>query len=482
MTIFRKTTCALLFSVVVFTTLSAHIEPNSDKERIERLLNVLQDKTQLINAGEMIRNASQALHLSREIGYRRGMLKSYYVIAQAYFYEGNYEQSLVWLSKIESEAEAAKYRHYTTMMYHLRGEIYRDIELTEMAKRDFAKALETSGKIRNANYKHLIRSRINISFAQMFANSHQTDSLNHYLREAEICLSSIGADFPHNISFEYLMLKGEQHLRNNETDSAKYYFDLAMVQTLTHKYVNRAQLYMRIGELYKMTNRTDSALIFFQMAKAHVNSTGITQDLPLAYKSLSDYYGHVGDIDSARYYLGWKLDAENKHSAKVIAGSREIIKSVLSENSQRGNAALSRNMFFVSSAVAFAAAMVLYLLWQKRGRSIVSPLSAQIDERRVESASTHDEVINLARSNSPAFMTRFAEVYPKFWNKLIKAHPDLTPAEQHLCAMTFLKFSTRDISEIACLQIRSVQTIRSRLRKKISLDSELDLQQYLNSL
>lgn len=86
MTIFRKTTCALLFSVVVFTTLSAQIEPNSDKERIERLLNVLQDKTQLINAGEMIRNASQALHLSREIGYRRGMLKSYYVIAQAYFY------------------------------------------------------------------------------------------------------------------------------------------------------------------------------------------------------------------------------------------------------------------------------------------------------------------------------------------------------------------------------------------------------------
>lgn len=90
-----------------------------------------------------------------------------------------------------------------------------------------------------------------------------------------------------------------------------------------------------------------------------------------------------------------------------------------------------------------------------------------------------DEVVELAKKNDPMFVVRFSEVYPDFWIKLLDKYPNLTPAEQQLCALTYLNFSTKQIAEFSHVQVRSVQTRRSRLRKSINIDGATDLRDHL---
>lgn len=66
--------------------------------------------------------------------------------------------------------------------------------------------------------------------------------------------------------------------------------------------------------------------------------------------------------------------------------------------------------------------------------------------------------------------------------KDVEKHSNLTPAEQQLCALVFLNFSTKDIADINFHTIRTVLTKRSRLRKKMNLDPNVDLYEFLHSL
>lgn len=66
--------------------------------------------------------------------------------------------------------------------------------------------------------------------------------------------------------------------------------------------------------------------------------------------------------------------------------------------------------------------------------------------------------------------------------KDVEKHSNLTPAEQQLCALSYLNFSTKEIAEYADIQISSVQARRSRLRKKINLETDIDFGEYLRGI
>lgn len=92
-----------------------------------------------------------------------------------------------------------------------------------------------------------------------------------------------------------------------------------------------------------------------------------------------------------------------------------------------------------------------------------------------------DELRDLAMKNDPVFLKHFMEAYPEFMRKLLEKHPELSKSELLLCAMIFLNFTSKEIAEYTYIQHRSVQTNRSRLRKKMELTPDVDLYQYIRS-
>ena len=87
----------------------------------------------------------------------------------------------------------------------------------------------------------------------------------------------------------------------------------------------------------------------------------------------------------------------------------------------------------------------------------------------------------LAKANDPLFSIRFQETYPEFTHNLFKKHPDLIKGEFLLCAMIFLNYSSKQIAEYTQVKHRSIQTRKSRLRKKMNLFPEVDLHYYMKT-
>ncbi|MEN8226452.1 MAG: tetratricopeptide repeat protein [Bacteroidota bacterium] len=74
------------------------------------------------------------------------------------------------------------------------------------------------------------------------------------------------------------------------------------------------------------------------------------------------------------------------------------------------------------------------------------------------------------------FEVRFKKVHSTFYEKLIHLYPDLSPNEMRLCAFLRLNMSTKEISELTGQQVRTIETARSRLRKKMGItNSEINL-------
>jgi DNA-binding CsgD family transcriptional regulator len=79
------------------------------------------------------------------------------------------------------------------------------------------------------------------------------------------------------------------------------------------------------------------------------------------------------------------------------------------------------------------------------------------------------------------FEHHFVALHPNFKKDLSSRFPDLTPNEYKVCALIRVNFKTKDISEIIEVSVKSIEAIRTRLRKKFDLSSnDVLLGDYLN--
>lgn len=79
------------------------------------------------------------------------------------------------------------------------------------------------------------------------------------------------------------------------------------------------------------------------------------------------------------------------------------------------------------------------------------------------------------------FNIAFHNVKPYFNKNLLKKFPDLTPSEIKLCGLISLGMSIKDISSLLNQNPDSIKVSRSRLRRKLNLDTEQNLESFLSS-
>lgn len=80
------------------------------------------------------------------------------------------------------------------------------------------------------------------------------------------------------------------------------------------------------------------------------------------------------------------------------------------------------------------------------------------------------------------FETRFESVHENFNIKLVNQFPELTPGERKLCALLRLNLSSKQIASITSQNPSSVDMARYRLRKKLNLDQEVNIIDFLLNL
>ncbi|MDL2257303.1 LuxR C-terminal-related transcriptional regulator [Bacteroidales bacterium OttesenSCG-928-I14] len=77
------------------------------------------------------------------------------------------------------------------------------------------------------------------------------------------------------------------------------------------------------------------------------------------------------------------------------------------------------------------------------------------------------------------FMLHFEKVHPQFFEKIKKTVPEITPTEMKLVAYIRLGISTKQIAQLTNVAPQSVKMSRHRLRQKIGLNSEDNLDTFI---
>jgi len=80
------------------------------------------------------------------------------------------------------------------------------------------------------------------------------------------------------------------------------------------------------------------------------------------------------------------------------------------------------------------------------------------------------------------FEHHFDEVHSGFIKKLKEMYPELTPSELRLCAYLRLNMTTKDIAQILNISVRGVEISRYRLRKKLKIESDTNLVDFMLNL
>lgn len=91
----------------------------------------------------------------------------------------------------------------------------------------------------------------------------------------------------------------------------------------------------------------------------------------------------------------------------------------------------------------------------------------------------HDIDHKAKDSNWSHFEQAFQNVHPEFSKNILHRFPGITPSELRHCILVRLGMNTKDMASILYQSAESIKVTRSRIRKKLQLENETNLQSYL---
>jgi len=93
----------------------------------------------------------------------------------------------------------------------------------------------------------------------------------------------------------------------------------------------------------------------------------------------------------------------------------------------------------------------------------------------------HSTLDSFIQKDDNTFEIQMDELHQEFYQRLKDSFPGLSVNDLRLCAYLKLGFNSKEIAEFMNIQPSSVYISRSRLRKKLGLNTDDDLHEFLNS-
>ena len=87
-----------------------------------------------------------------------------------------------------------------------------------------------------------------------------------------------------------------------------------------------------------------------------------------------------------------------------------------------------------------------------------------------------------ASKNWIEFMFKFTQLHPNFLEKLKESIPNISPTETKLSVLAFLNSTSKEIGNILAISATSVNQGKYRLKKKIGINKDLSLKDFLQKL
>lgn len=491
----------LSFLLLLTSNLSAKDNQGKIIEEVDSLLELSKDSKYNVNIESAIEYAYHALSMSEEVNYSRGKAKSYLNLGQTLFYLGSYEKSLEYLSLAEKEPYVSGDPVMLFEVSRVRGQIYTYLNLYKQSIREFQKCLAFAEDItpkQNSDYCFSLTYE-NLSVVYEYLDS--ADSVLYFMNKNRQVLESMDESFAYRNMVNLYTSFGNIYSIEGEFGLAKEFFDNALNLTEKYQYPYQSRTYIFLGDMEVRKENPDSAMFYYNKALSNLETTKIKGEYSLVYGQIGELFRQTGNIDSARIYNEKQNSVDIELSTERQNSVEHALQIFIDE--ERKNSAKKRNIELTIISISSLVLIVLIIVvWRKsrkrllqkkeeEAKKLQSQLHNTLKEIEVKEEKTKvleqkinesfNELIELAKNNDTTFLKRFQEIYPEPSQRLLQKHPNLSNSELILSAMIFLNFTSKEIATYTFVEHRSVQTKKSRLRKKLDLPAGANLEQYFAS-
>jgi DNA-binding CsgD family transcriptional regulator len=237
--------------------------------------------------------------------------------------------------------------------------------------------------------------------------------------------------------------------------------------------------------------------------RAKINDQNVSQITTLTFVILPPWYaGNLAMVFYAlllvlsyyvvRYYYRLKLKRhQHRIHEKLQHEKEEFLKQEAIANEQHiiniKNEQLQADLASKSRELANSAMNLVYKneLLQKISEEIThlkdSTGKKLADDQMRRIQKVIDEGMNDERDWN-IFEKSFNEAHENFFKKLKSGHPDLVPNDLKLCAYLRMNMSSKEMASLLNISLRGVEIRRYRLRKKLNLEHDKNLTEFLIEL
>lgn len=465
----RKASCLLL--ILLFCLFKSQVYS------LDQLENITEKYRTEGNIKGIVDFNKDALKQYQKVDNKEGIVAANVNIANYLMVLNRYKESLPYIDHAEKEVAHVDDVEVRSKFYGLYARNYFELGLYDQALENFDTSVQFSKKITD---KARRKKRLYIGYTWKMACFEKL-GLRDSMEKMERRILSIS---PEPLLYCTIALR---NLDEKKPDSAKYYLDKASAIVDRFSAYEKAKVQLEYGRLYTYKKDYEKALPYYLQAIAIFDKMKSKFDRRETYKHISETYTSLHDDDKAEDYLK-KYSQVND---SIILEEKKIInypvKKIIQEKEKHEKK--EKNKLYILIAVVITGFLVAgyfiakkYLKKQKDQEDAIIEKSLETTQLKRKVNSSFDEVIHLAKTGDQLFLTRFNEVYSDFHDKLISLYPDLTPNEMRFCALLHLNFSAKEIMQFENVTLRTIETRKYRLRKKLGLASNIDLNKLMMEL
>ncbi|WDF48594.1 tetratricopeptide repeat protein [Chryseobacterium sp. KACC 21268] len=383
------------------------------------------------------------------------------------------KESFEYLERAMESNQELQDTEIAARIYGEYGRNYMALGFNQKAIEYFTKGIDLSRNIVDAKARNTVLQYLYSTRGVIYEESNQLDALYQDLHSAYKVI-------PDTYSASRLAKYFTVHREN--LDSAKFYLKKGEEMFSTGKFpiFQKSILLRSYGRFYFQKKNYEKAISYYKQSLAISEELNKPKDIKDTHKLLYESYKAVNDDKNA----GENLEQYSRISDSLSSEHKKIqetpIKHILKEK-QEEVIEKERSYLFIFFIIFVLIIVAVYLVLKriskfnkKEKQEIISENETKTQELKLKVNESFDEVIQLAKSNSPEFWGRFQEVYPDFRTKLLSRNPDLKPSELTLSAYIYLGFATKDIAEYTFKAVKTIKNNKYNLRKRLDIPTEHD--------
>ncbi|MFY0673381.1 MAG: hypothetical protein JXQ87_08245 [Bacteroidia bacterium] len=335
--------------------------------------------------------------------------------------------------------------------------------------------IQSAWKMASQNDKELAKSQNRLK--ALFANE---DSLHYFAYNAKLCTYILKLNGQHAQEIELLQLLKPRYIKGNYVvELQKLYWQLSEANEAIGN-VNQSLIYFkRSDSLKQQTQQLNQAAQLALFDKKLEVSKTITEKKLLetenqALKARRNLLTILVILSVLVICLVVLLFFAKRKRHKLLVNQKQLQlqlleKDVSDKNTQLENTTLQ----LLKSNNSFAK------LFEEMNQLSTS-LNAENKKKARSALLEHKSVLEVDIWEQ--FKLQFQKTNAAFFTKLKELDANLTETELRICAMHVSNLSSKEIAAITGQQIRSIYTLKSRIRKKLDVQDDVELLERLKGV